>query len=484
MVFTSPFFIFVFLPLVWFAWYSLRIFDVGMRGSLYLLCIASLVFYAWWHIPDLVLLAGSIVVNYYLGRAITQSGQPLRAWIVAGGVVANLLLLGVFKYWGLVTGLRSGLALPLAISFFTFTQIAFLVDSGRDKVRETSLLRYCAFVLFFPHLIAGPIVRLQEIQDQLTRCIPQSVRARHLYKGIGLILIGLAKKIFIADSLAPAANVLFGSTETQQISGAMAAIGVLCFYFQIYFDFSGYTDIALGVARLFNIRFPINFNHPCRATSLIEFWKRWHITLSRFLRDYLYIPLGGNRKGVPRQLANLLITMGLGGLWHGAAWNFVAWGAVHGVGIGVNHVARRVLPVRIPASLGWVLTQLFVLLAWVLFRSPDMGTALRIFRALASGIDPFDPAVQAMASASLEAWSRMIPALGGSASPMWLFGILGLAAWGSINPRLRCRNAVGLATAVWARELSYVALAIALGVVMIFKIRSADAIEPFIYFQF
>jgi len=141
MVFTSPFFIFVFLPLVWFAWYSLRIFDVGMRGSLYLLCIASLVFYAWWHIPDLVLLAGSIVVNYYLGRAITQSGQPLRAWIVAGGVVANLLLLGVFKYWGLVTGLRSGLALPLAISFFTFTQIAFLIDSGREKVRETSLLR-------------------------------------------------------------------------------------------------------------------------------------------------------------------------------------------------------------------------------------------------------------------------------------------------------------------------------------------------------
>jgi len=243
MVFTSPFFIFVFLPLVWFAWYSLRIFDVGMRGSLYLLCIASLVFYAWWHLPDLVLLAGSIVVNYYLGRAITQSGQPLRAWIVAGGVVANLLLLGVFKYWGLVTGLRSGLALPLAISFFTFTQIAFLVDSGRDKVRETSLLRYCAFVLFFPHLIAGPIVRLQEIQDQLTRCIPQSVRARHLYKGIGLILFGLAKKIFIADSLAPAANVLFGSTEAQQVSGAMAWIGVLCFYFQIYVDFSGYTDI-------------------------------------------------------------------------------------------------------------------------------------------------------------------------------------------------------------------------------------------------
>ena len=482
MVFTSPVFVFVFLPIAWLAWYGLRVFNVGMRGSLYLLCVASLVFYAWWHIPDLILLAGSIVANFFLGRAIAQSEQPFRRWIVAAGVTANLLLLAIFKYWGLITGLRSGLALPLAISFFTFTQIAFLVDSGRDKVREPSLLRYSAFVLFFPHLIAGPIVRLQEIQDQLTRCVPQSVRVRHLYKGIGLILVGLAKKIFIADSLAPAASVLFGSGDTP-ITGAMAAIGAICFYFQIYFDFSGYTDIAIGVARLFNIRFPINFNHPYRATSPIDFWKRWHVTLSRFLRDYLYIPLGGNRKGVPRQLANLLITMALGGLWHGAAWTFVLWGAVHGVALAINHVGRRILHIRMPALLAWAVTQLFVLLAWVLFRSPDMDTALRIFRALASGIDPLDPAIQAMASASLDAWSRMIPAFAQIPGRAWLFGILALAAWGSIHPRLPCRNA-GLATAVWTRELFHAALAVILGVVMILKIRSADVIEPFIYFQF
>ena len=466
MVFTSPFFVFVFLPLAWLAWQGLRVAGAGMRGSLALLCVASIIFYAWWHVPDLALLLASIGFNFLLGRAIAGATPRSRAWIAGVGVAVNLAVLAVFKYWALFTGWRSGLALPLAISFFTFTQIAFLVDSARDRVREPSLLRYSAFVLFFPHLIAGPIVRLQEIQVQLTRCVPQAVRARHLARGFSLIAVGLAKKMLIADSLAPVASTLFGTSPDTPIAASMAFIGLLAFYFQIYFDFSGYTDIALGTARLFNIRFPRNFNHPYRAASLVEFWKRWHITLSRFLRDYLYIPLGGNRKGLGREVAALLATMGLGGLWHGAAWTFVAWGLAHGVGLVANHVWRRFSPWRVPAAIGWALTQLFVLLAWVLFRSPDMGTALRIYTALAGAGANAGGQVAAM-------------------STPWLLPLLAVAAAVAIHPRLPLRW-VGprLRAAVWTREALYASLAVVLGIVLVLKIRAGDAIEPFIYFQF
>ena len=485
MVFTSPFFVFVFLPLVWLVWYGLRAFDAGTRGSLLLLCVASLVFYAWWHVPDLALLAASIGANFLLGRLIANARPASRARVAAAGVAANLAVLAVFKYWALFTGWRSGLALPLAISFFTFTQIAFLVDSARDKVREPSLLRYSAFVLFFPHLIAGPIVRLQEIQDQLTRCVPQSVRARRLARGFALVAIGLAKKIFIADSLAPAANILFGSSAETSISASMAFVGLISFYFQIYFDFSGYTDIALGTARLFGIRFPRNFNHPYRAASLVEFWKRWHMTLSRFLRDYLYIPLGGNRKGLAREIAALLVTMGLGGLWHGAALTFVAWGLVHGVGLAANHLARRFLRLRLPTLAAWALTQLFVLLAWVLFRSPDMETALRIYAALAGATQASGAGVAAMASASFAAWSHLLPAPLAAHATIWLGALLAVAAWAAIHPRLPVRAIGGhVRRAVWTREALYASLVIVLGAALVLKIRAADAIEPFIYFQF
>jgi D-alanyl-lipoteichoic acid acyltransferase DltB (MBOAT superfamily) len=272
------------------------------------------------------------------------------------------------------------LALPLGISFFTFTQIAFLVDVSRGKATEPRADNYALFVTFFPHLLAGPIIHHSEMMPQFSSTTNKRVDWRNVAAGLFLLAIGLSKKVFIADPLVPLVSAGFDNAASVGMFEAWLA--ALAYALQIYFDFSGYTDMALGAALVFNIRLPVNFNSPYRALDLREFWQRWHMTLSRFLREYVYIPLGGNRAAEPRVLANLLLTFVLGGLWHGAAWTFVCWGALHGVGLCCRRIWSR-SGRRMPPPLAWAVTFVFVVVTWVFFRAHSVGDALAIVRAMA-----------------------------------------------------------------------------------------------------
>jgi alginate O-acetyltransferase complex protein AlgI len=353
------------------------------------LTLASLFFYGWWNPWHLPLIAGSIVFNFAVAAALRRGAGGA---MLAFGVAANLVLLGIFKYadFFLANAARVvgeappllHLALPLGISFFTFTQIAYLVDVRRGKAQEPVFVNYALFVTFFPHLLAGPILHHSEMMPQFAQVTNKRPQWDNLAAGLFLLAIGLAKKVLIADIFAPIADAGFAAPATLAAPAAWAA--VLAYTMQIYFDFSGYTDMALGAARMFNIRMPINFDSPYRATDIRDFWHRWHITLSRFLREYLYIPLGGNRGGDVRTAANVLATFLLGGLWHGAAWTFVIWGLLHGLAMILCRAWGR-LGVPLPRVLAWALTFLFVTVSWVFFRATSLDGALAMLKAMGGG---------------------------------------------------------------------------------------------------
>ncbi len=396
MLFNSYEFIFVFLPVTLLVFW--RIGGIGHhRAAIAWLVGASLFFYAWWNPAYLGLILASMLFNYAVGVAL--GCRPHKGLLVFG-VTANLALLGYYKYANFFATTVNDLSalnwhlehivLPLAISFFTFQQIAYLVDAWKGEAREYSFLHYCLFVAFFPQLIAGPIVHHREMLPQFAQ--PNVYRLNHGFLALGLSIftIGLFKKVMVADNLAPYASEAFAAVARgTPLTFFEAWRGTLAYSFQLYFDFSGYSDMAIGLAAMFGIQLPLNFASPYKATSIIDFWKRWHMTLSRFLRDYLYFPLGGNRKGPVRRYLNLLITMVLGGLWHGAAWTFVAWGALHGIFLIINH-AWRSLRGRLgwpgdSALAGWtgrVLTFLCVALAWVFFRAADFDSAMRMMHGL------------------------------------------------------------------------------------------------------
>jgi D-alanyl-lipoteichoic acid acyltransferase DltB (MBOAT superfamily) len=485
-VFTSPLFLFVFLPLAWGGWQLFARPGARERVSLAYLIAVSLIFYAWWHVPNLAVLGASIATNYLLGRSIASGSGRARMALLWTGIIANLALLAVFKYYAFFTGQRIAVILPLAISFFTFTQIAFLVDVSRGQVRETSVVRYVFFVVFFPHLIAGPIVRLQEIQGQLRNCLPRHLTFDEFRAGTTLILIGLAKKVLIADTLAPASDVLFSGAFAGAVSAPMAWVGALCFYLQIYFDFSGYTDIALGLARLFVIRFPENFDYPYSAASIIDFWRRWHITLSRFLRDYVYIPLGGSRHGEARRYASLIVTMLLGGLWHGAGWTFVAWGGLHGVGLAVNHAVRRVFPEpRTPVLLRVIAAQAFVFFAWIFFRAADFGSAWRVLQAMPGPWSLTDPGLLLMVNTT-NVFFQMVfrdPAFNAGLTGLALFILLAMAAatWRGAAVAMIPQAALGRWPVAGPMRVALAGLVI---VVIAGRVSAGHVIQPFIYFQF
>lgn len=364
---------------------------------------ASLFFYGWGNSSYLWLILASIIVNYTLGFTLdpSRSFSPhLRKALLAGGIIFNLVLLGYYKYAGFISqniaslleraSLVGNIIQPLAISFFTFQQIAFLLDTYKGLTTEYRFRHYVLFVIFFPQLISGPIVRCSETMPQyVARSFP-SICAEHVSVGLTLFFIGLFKKVIIADSIAQYVSPIFQAAEQGMALGLVDAwAGALAYTFQLYFDFSGYTDMALGVARIFGIYLPLNFNSPYKATSVIDFWKRWHITLSRFFRDYLYIPLGGNRKGKARQYVNIMVTMLLCGLWHGANWTFVVWGALHGIYLVINHFWRA-LRQRIGVRsgqwwdriLGQALTFVAVVSAWVIFRAESFPGAFRLLQAM------------------------------------------------------------------------------------------------------
>jgi D-alanyl-lipoteichoic acid acyltransferase DltB (MBOAT superfamily) len=396
MLFSSHIFLFLFLPLT-LGGFCLFSRLLGPKPAKIWLTVTSLFFYGWWNPLYVTLIVASMLVNFSLGRQIgaaVRAGRSGKAWL-ALGLTANLLLLGYYKYANFFTDNANALfgthwdigqiILPLGISFFTFTQIAYLVDVRRGVVCEYDLGDFLLFITFFPHLIAGPIIHHKEMMPQFRETKTFRFHWDNLAVGLAIFAVGLFKKAVIADRLGDTAGKIFGAGAAGTPMVARDAWGgALCYTFQLYFDFSGYSDMAIGLARMFGIVLPLNFNSPYKAVSIADFWRRWHMTLSRFLRDYLYIPLGGNRCGKIRRYVNLTLTMVIGGFWHGAAWTFVLWGLFHGVCLAVNHLwqaawgARRrpaFLPPWLTTWTARAFTFILIVIGWVLFRAADMHAA-------------------------------------------------------------------------------------------------------------
>ena len=393
MLFSSYTFLFQFLPVVALAFAAAR--RHSPRAGILVLVGASLFFYGAWRPIYLLLLLASIAANFSLGLLMADPRR--RRGIGMAGVALNLALLCYFKYTNFIVdsiNMLTGaplpfmnIVLPLGISFFTFQQIAYLVDVMRGAPVERDIFSYGLFVSFFPHLIAGPLVHHAEM-------IPQFKRARTgrsavlAARGFAILAAGLFKKVVIADNLAQFVSPVFAHLDAGgAVTTPWAWLATLSYTLQIYFDFSGYSDMAIGLALLFGIRLPVNFRSPYKALSIADFWRRWHITLSRFLRDYLYIPLGGNRLGEARRYFNLMLTMLLGGLWHGAGWNFLIWGGLHGFYLCVNHLWQGVrVPVvsasRVAAALSWAVTFFAVVIAWVFFRARTLAGAWQMLGGL------------------------------------------------------------------------------------------------------
>lgn len=403
MLFNSYAFIIVFLPVTLFGYWWLG--SRAPRLLIYWMIGASLLFYSasgWWF---LAVCLTSLAANALVAKKLIEQTSPSRRkQLVVIGVSANLIAIGIFKYVGFFADVINDLAiiapitvpaidLPIGISFYTFTQIAFLVDCYRQEVRSYSLPQHTLFISYFPHLVAGPILHHAHMFPQFERMNSRGL-GENLAVGISVFSIGLFKKVIIADSLAPYADYVFNiAAQGGEVTAAQALLAALAFTFQLYFDFSGYCDMAAGISRMFGITLPINFDAPYRATNIIDFWRRWHITLSNFLRDYLYIPLGGNRKGPVRRYLNLLIVMLVGGFWHGAGWTFIIWGGLHGGALAMNHFAREYLnftfirkgPLKIVWAAGSaLLTFSFVVFAWIFFRAENWAVAKKMILAIGS----------------------------------------------------------------------------------------------------
>jgi alginate O-acetyltransferase complex protein AlgI len=392
MIFSSWQFILLFLPITLIVYFWLNSRRLITGGKIWLVA-TSLFFYAYWDIQYLPLILGSVVFNYALGTGLAQSYKgntksalnSNRKITLTIGIFANLALLAYFKYTDFflenlnyIAGTEYSLPhilLPLAISFFTFTQIVYLVDSYRGETAQYDLLNYSLFVTFFPHLIAGPIVQHRQIMPQFLSRWTWAVRYSNIVKGLFIFSIGLFKKVVIADSFAVWATAGFDGSHELGFYEAWATS--LSYTFQLYFDFSGYCDMAIGASLLFNIWLPINFNSPYKALSIQDFWRRWHITLSHFLRDYLYIPFGGNRNGELRTYINLFATFLLGGLWHGATWMFVIWGALHGAALMLHRLWSKIGK-PLPTAFAWFITFMFINVTWVFFRANTLNDATRV----------------------------------------------------------------------------------------------------------
>jgi D-alanyl-lipoteichoic acid acyltransferase DltB (MBOAT superfamily) len=390
MLFNSSEFIFVFLPFAVLLHFALARWSVTAAVSA--TTLTSLLFYAWWNPPFVLLPVLSIAANFLIAQAMRGSDEGTARRLLILGIVGNLAVLGWFKYGDFLLSIVEGRRpnapeVPLALSFTTFVQIAFLVDVWRRR-DSVNFPAYAMFVAFFPHLIAGPIVRWDELGPQLRDRARYRPDWNNIALGLTIFCLGLAKKVLIADSLSPHVGPVFDAAARGEALTAAAAWGAAYAYTaQLYFDFSGYSDMAVGLGLLFNLRLPINFAAPLRATSIIDLWRRWHISLSRFLRDFVYVPLGGAAGGPARRTTNLFLTMVIGGLWHGANWTFVLWGAFHGVLLAVNHAFRQWRGRRASTQrsrfAGWAVTFTAFVIGMVLFRAADLTAASNMFQAMA-----------------------------------------------------------------------------------------------------
>jgi len=391
MLFNSYQFIFAFLPLTFLIYFFLLNKRL-VTGAKAFLVFSSLFFYSWWNITYLPIILSSMLFNYSIGNTLNQNTNKIKISkkaILTFGIIANISLLAYFKYtdffienmnYAFSTEVSTlNLALPLAISFFTFQQIAYLVDSYRQETAEYDFLNYSLFVTFFPQLIAGPIVHHSEMMPQFASRWSLVKNYKNIALGLFIFFIGLFKKVYIADNLAVMATNGFDvATVLNTVEGWVTS---LSYTFQLYFDFSGYADMAIGIALLFNIKLPINFNSPYKAKSIQEFWQRWHMTLSRFLKDYIYIPLGGNRNGNFNTYNNLMLTFLIGGIWHGAGWTFIFWGFLHGFALVVHRIWSK-LNYKLHYLLAWFITFNFINITWVFFRAKEWDDAIKVLKAM------------------------------------------------------------------------------------------------------
>ena len=396
MLFNSYEFLFAYLPIVFVVFFALAKRNHSIAAGF--LGLASLIFYGWFNPNSVPLLLASISINYLLGINISEHRNKS---VLILSLIFNLAVLSFFKYANFFIGNINQLfsstehvitpldiALPIGISFFTFTQIAFLVDCYQGKVKEKNFVHYLLFVTYFPHLIAGPVLHHAQMMPQFAKKETYQLNYEKIALGLVIFTMGLAKKILLANPFGEYADSFFnGITALSTPSFANAWLGTLAYTFQIYFDFSGYTDMAIGISLLFGITLPINFNAPYRSTNIIEFWRRWHISLSTFLRDYLYIPLGGNQYGTTRRYINLMITMLLGGLWHGANWTFVLWGFAHGALLSINHAWQNTsisqhFSKRWFKPIFWLITFILICFTWVLFRVEHFSQITPVYQGL------------------------------------------------------------------------------------------------------
>lgn len=493
MLFNSYDFIFAFLPITFVIFFCFTRFRL-IKASLIWLTISSLFFYINGNLASLPILILSILLNYQLGEWIVAA-KPLSKQaklLLIVGIAFDLLILGYYKYTNFIlTSVNAVLqtniniarfALPAGISFYTFTQIAYLVDvyRGETKGNKYNILNYTLFISFFPKLIAGPILRHDELMPQFRQLKRFIFSQRNLALGFSMFSLGLAKKVLIADNIASWASPVFSNADAVNLLEAWA--GALSYTFQLYFDFSGYSDMAIGLGLMFNLRIPINFNSPYKATSISDFWRRWHITLSNFLRDYLYIPLGGSRRGDMRRYVNLITTMLLGGLWHGAGWTFVVWGGMHGAYLSINHAWRK-LNIPLPKFLGWLITFLAVIFSWVLFRAVNFHDATEIIKAMLGMKDivlPGNPqgklAFLNQFGVQIQSWNNFtyLPEINGGKS-LSIVLLLGLTLCVTLLPNTQQIVEKIKLTWWWA---------IAIGIVTSLSLLSLNRVTEFLYFQF
>ena len=404
MLFNSYIFIFIFLPLTLLGWYMLNRYRLFKPAQVFLAGM-SLWFYGYFNVYYLAIILSSTGLNYLLSWLLTRVRSHAKIWNrigLAAGVILNLGILFYFKYYDFfIENINyvfrtdftlKHILLPLGISFFTFQQLSFIIDRCLGRCGHYSLVNYVTFVTFFPQLIAGPIVLYKEMIPQFEDTAKRSFNATSFSRGIYLFVLGLAKKVLLADTFALMAN--YGFAQTYSLDTVSTIVTVLAYTFELYFDFSGYSDMAIGLGRMFNIELPVNFNAPYRACSIKEFWQRWHITLSRFFVTYVYIPLGGSRKGRARMLINTFIIFLLSGLWHGAAWTYIAWGAMHGLlvvwdNLGIvgvsGHEGKRPARFHIPPWLGWIFTFALFNMSLFFFRSQSIPAAIQLFKNLFAG---------------------------------------------------------------------------------------------------
>ncbi|MBX7102448.1 MAG: MBOAT family protein [Gemmataceae bacterium] len=466
MVFSSTIFLFGFLPLV------LLLYHLSPRVARNtLLLFASLFFYYWGEKGYSVILMASILGNYAAGVLLARSKSP---WLLAAAVAGNLLVLIGFKYSNFIADninfwvgsqivpLTKRVHLPIGVSFFTFQGIAYVVDVYTRVVPPApNPVRYALYAALFPHLVAGPIVRYRDIVDQLG---DRPTRLEELSTGVRRLTVGLAKKLIIANTLGQYADIVF-RLPASELSAGLGWLGLVCYSLQIYFDFSGYSDMAIGLGKMFGFTFLENFNYPYIARSVTEFWRRWHISLSSWLRDYVYIPLGGNRVSPFRTYMHLLLVFVLCGFWHGASWNFLIWGVWHGVFLVIERLGLGRILDRLPGGLGWAYTIVTVMIGWVFFRADTLPQATQFIAALTgqgSGLFDFG-----------DVWNREIV----------LALVLAIPACTPVVPWLasRIREGGQWATAGW--ELSAVAVCSLLWLILL-PCLCAGAYNPFLYFRF